>query len=186
MTSTRCANDTGFSLTEALIVMVIAGSTLAIGSGYFSQARMAIQGDANMRIVNWQLKLARERAINERRAVQVDFIAPNTIRLTRLEIPTGTTILQTAVLENNTKFLLFSGQPDTPDSFGRNSATWFGGVSTVMFTADGMLCDAAGNPVNGSIFLGQVGRPMTSRALTVFGPTATLRTYRWTGSAWRR
>jgi hypothetical protein len=49
-----------------------------------------------------------------------------------------------------------------------------------------MLTDPAGNPVNGSIFIGQPGKPLTSRALTVFGPTATIRSYRWNGSAWRR
>ena len=43
-----------------------------------------------------------------------------------------------------------------------------------MFTADGMLTDQAGNSINGTIFLGQAGAPMTARALTVFGPTATL------------
>jgi prepilin-type N-terminal cleavage/methylation domain-containing protein len=178
--------DSGFSLLEVLIVIALAVVTMAIGSGYYEQARNTIQGDANMRIVNWQLKLARERAINERRSIQVDFIQPNIIRLTRLEIPNGTTVLQTAYLENQTRFLLFAGQPDTPDGFGRATATWFGGAASVMFTPDGMLTDGAGNPVNGTVSLGQVGRVMTSRAVTIFGPTATLRTYRWNGSAWRR
>lgn len=182
----RPGREGGFSLLELLVVIAIAGVTLAIGAGFFPQARDTIQGDANMRIVNWQLKLARERAINERRSIQVDFVAPNTIRLTRQEIPGGTTVLHTAVLENGTQFLLFPAQPDTPDGFGRPNPVWFGGTNAVMFTADGMLTDAAGTPVNGSIFLGQVGRPMTSRALTIFGPTATLRSYRWNGSEWRR
>jgi hypothetical protein len=90
------------------------------------------------------------------------------------------------VLEHNTRFMLFDGQPDTPDGFGRPGAVSFSGAATVMFTADGMLTDAAGNPVNGSIFLGQAGRPLTARAITVFGPTATIRTYRWNGTQWRR
>ncbi len=53
-----------------------------------------------------------------------------------------------------------------------------------MFTADGTLTDQSGNSVNGTVFLGQAGTPMTARALTVFGPTATLRSYRWNGSSW--
>jgi prepilin-type N-terminal cleavage/methylation domain-containing protein len=179
-------NSDGFTLLELMLVVALASITLAISAGYFPQARDTITADANMRIVNWQLKLARERAINERRSVQVDFVAPNMIRVTRLEIPNGTTILQTAFLENNTQFLLFPTQPDTPDGFGRATPVWFGGAQTVMFTADGMLTDAAGTPVNGSIFLGQIAKPMTSRALTIFGPTATLRVYRWNGSEWRR
>ena len=41
-------------------VMVI----LAIGVGFYPPAIQTIQGDADMRILNWQLKLAREMAIN--------------------------------------------------------------------------------------------------------------------------
>lgn len=182
--STR--SDAGFSLLEILCVVAIAGTMAALASGFYPQAAAAIQGDANMRIVNWQLKLARETAINERRRIEVQFVQPNTIRIVRWNIPNGTTLLFTAVLENRTQFLLFPGQPDTPDGFGRNQPVWFGGANQVFFTADGMLTDAVGNPANGTVFLGQVAKPMTSRALTVFGPTATLRTYRWNGSQWRR
>jgi hypothetical protein len=164
------------------LVMVI----LAIAIGFYPPAVATIQGDADMRILNWQLKLARETAINQRRRVQLNFVPPNQIQVVRLNIPSGTTTVSTAILEHNTQFMLFSGQPDTPDGFGRPSAVSFSGAATVMFTADGMLTDTAGNPVNGSIFLGQPGRPLTSRALTVFGPTATIRTYRWNGTQWRR
>jgi hypothetical protein len=163
-------------------VMVI----LAIAVGFYPPAIATIQGDADMRILNWQLKLARELAINQRRSVQLTFVAPNQIQVFRNEIPTGQTLVSQAVLEHNTQYWLFAGQPDTPDGFGRPTAISFSGAATVMFTADGMLTDAAGNPVNGSIFLGQPGRPLTSRALTVFGPTATIRTYRWNGTQWRR
>ena len=163
-------------------VMVI----LAIAVGFYPPAIATIQGDADMRILNWQLKLARELAINQRRTVQLNFVAPNQIQVFRNEIPAGQTLVSQAVLEHNTQYWLFAGQPDTPDGFGRPTAISFSGAATVMFTADGMLTDAAGNPVNGSIFLGQPGRPLTSRALTVFGPTATIRTYRWNGTQWRR
>ena len=163
-------------------VMVI----LAIAVGFYPPAIATIQGDADMRVLNWQLKLARELAINQRRTVQLNFVAPNQIQVFRNEIPAGQTLVSQAVLEHNTQYWLFAGQPDTPDGFGRPTAISFSGAATVMFTADGMLTDAAGNPVNGSIFLGQPGRPLTSRALTVFGPTATIRTYRWNGTQWRR
>ena len=163
-------------------VMVI----LAIAVGFYPPAIATIQGDADMRVQNWQLKQARELAINQRRTVQLNFVAPNQIQVFRNEIPAGQTLVSQAVLEHNTQYWLFAGQPDTPDGFGRPTAISFSGAATVMFTADGMLTDAAGNPVNGSIFLGQPGRPLTSRALTVFGPTATIRTYRWNGTQWRR
>jgi Tfp pilus assembly protein FimT len=178
--------DAGFSLIEVLATMGFIMVILAIGVGFYPPAVATIQGDADMRILNWQLKLARETAINQRRSVELQFVMPNQVRIVRREIPTGTTEISSAILEHNTQFLLFTGQPDTPDGFGRPSAISFSGAATVMFTADGMLTDTAGNPVNGSIFLGQAGRPLTSRAITVFGPTATIRTYRWNGTQWRR
>lgn len=165
------------------LVMVV----LAIAIGFYPPAVATIQGDADMRILHWQLKLARETAINQRRRVRLNFVMPNQVQVIRQDIPAGTTLISSAVLEHNTRFMLFAGQPDTPDGFGRPSAVAFsGGVPVVEFTADGMLTDILGNPVNGSIFLGQAGRPLTSRAITVFGPTATIRTYRWNGTQWRR
>jgi hypothetical protein len=173
-------------MVEVLATMGLAMVILAIAIGFYPPAVATIQGDADMRILNWQLKLARETAINQRRSVVIQFVLPNQIQVVRNDIPAGTTVLSTAVLEHNTRFHLFTGQPDTPDGFGRPQPIYFSGAATVMFTADGMLTDAGGNPVNGSIFLGQPGRPLTSRAITVFGPTATIRTYRWNGTQWRR
>lgn len=180
------SEDAGYSMLEILLVLGLGVTLMAIASGFYPQAAAAIQGDANMRIVNWQLKLARETAINERRDVEIQFIPPNGLRLVRHDLPNGTTVLHTAYLENGTEFRTFVGFPDTPDSFGNTQATWFGGAAAVMFTADGMLTDATGNPANGTIFIGQAHKPMTARALTIFGPTATIRSYRWDGSAWRR
>jgi Tfp pilus assembly protein FimT len=178
--------DAGFTMVEIMATLGFVMIILAIAVGFYPPAIATIQGDADMRILNWQLKLARELAINQRRTVQLNFVAPNQIQVFRNEIPTGQTMVSQAILEHNTQFLLFAGQPDTPDGFGRPAAISFSGAATVMFTSDGMLTDAAGNPVNGSVFLGQPGKPLTSRALTVFGPTATIRTYRWNGTQWRR
>jgi hypothetical protein len=150
--------------------MLVAAVSLAIFAGFYPPAVDTVQGDADMRVLYWQLKLGRETAINQRRG----------------EIPAGETIISTATLEHRAQFLLYPAQPDTPDNFGRPQAVWFGGAASIRFTADGMLTDAAGNPVNGTVFMGQPGRPLTSRAITIFGATATIRSYRWNGSAWRR
>lgn len=166
--------------------MVVAAVVLGIFAGFYPPAVNTIQGDADMRVMYWQLKLARETAINERRAVELRFVPPNMLQLVRYDLPNGQTVISTAALEHQAQFLLFPGQPDTPDAFGRPQPISFSGAPVVLFTADGMLTDPAGNPVNGSIFIGQPGKPLTSRALTVFGPTATIRSYRWNGSAWRR
>jgi hypothetical protein len=79
---------------------------------------------------------------------------------------------------------VFAGLPDTPDSFGDDSALDFGGADTMMFNADGQFTDETGQIINGTVFIGKSGAPLTARALTVFGPTSTLRTYRWNGGGW--
>ena len=179
------SSDAGYSLVEMLITLVLTGIVLGMSVGFYPQAVNIVRGDADMRIVYWEMKLARDTAIAQRRTIEVRFTAPDIITTVRREIPNGTTVLWNAVLEHNMQFLLVAGQPDTPDAFGRNTATYFGGAALVMFTPDGMLTDGNGNAVNGTVFLGQPGKPVTSRALTVFGPTATIRTYRWNGATWR-
>jgi prepilin-type N-terminal cleavage/methylation domain-containing protein len=181
------SRDAGFTFIELVLVLAVASVILALTAGFYPQAKATIQGDSAMRVLKWQLKLARETAINERRAVQVEFLPPNRVRLLRHnltdEVPTE---IGGATLEHHMEFRLFQGHPDSPDTFGNSAALSFSGAASIRFTADGMLTDAAGQPINGTVFLGQAGRPMSARALTIFGPTSTIRTYRWNGSEWRR
>jgi Tfp pilus assembly protein FimT len=175
----------GFALPELLIILALMAVVMGVGIGSFSNEITTVQGDADMNIVYWQLKLAREIAINQRRSVEVVFTPPNFISLVRHDVPNGTTVVSTTVLEHRTAFMLFQGMGDTPDGFGNQTAISFGHAQQVMFTANGLFVDQAGNLVNGSIFIGQLNKPLSARAVTVFAPTAGIRTYRWTGSSWR-
>jgi type II secretory pathway pseudopilin PulG len=177
--------DAGFSLIELLGVLVVMVSVLGIGLGGFTMALNTVRGDASMNIVLWQLKLARETAINQRRSVEVRFTLPNYISVVRRNIPSGETVISTAVLEHQTEFYAFGSMPDTPDGFGNGGALAFGAATAYMFNSEGQFVDQAGNILNGTVFVGRVNTPMTARALTVFGPTSTIRTYRWNGTAWR-
>lgn len=181
----RGASDAGYSLLELLIVAVMITTLSAVTAGFYRSARATVEGNANIRRVEALLKLARDTAVNERRAIVITYTAPNLLRLTRLNIPIGTTFVAEAYLEDNMSFMLFAGMPDTPDSFGRASAFDFGAAVQVLFTADGMLTDQLGNALNGTLFLGQPGAPLSARALTIFGPTSTMRSYSWNGTAWR-
>lgn len=176
--------EAGVSLPEILIIVAMVSVLFGITIIAFQAAATSIQGDANLRIVEWQMKYAREVAINQRRDIEVAFTPPNRIQVIRQDLPNGTTLLSSAILESNTTFVRFGTVPDTPDGFATGGALDFGGAANVYFTADGMFTDAAGNPVNGTIFIGQVSKPLTARALTVFGTTARIRTYRWNGGAW--
>jgi hypothetical protein len=178
-------SDGGFTVIELLGVLVVSVSVLGIGLGGFSMALNTVRGDASMNIVLWQLKLARETAINQRRSVEIRFTMPNFMSVVRRNIPAGETVVSTAVLEHQTQFMLFPAIPDSPDSFGSATPIDFGAATAIMFNAEGQLVDQAGNILNGSVFIGRPATPMTARSLTVFGPTSAIRTYRWNGAAWR-
>lgn len=178
--------DAGFTVIELVLVMAISVTMLSIGLGGFTSVLDTVRGDASMNKVQWQLKLARETAINQRRSVEVRFTPPNFMSVVRRNIPNGETVVSTAVLEHMTTFVMFPAFPDTPDGFGNGGAIDFGGAAAIMFNAEGQLVDETGSIINGTIFIGRTGSPMTARALTVFGPTSTIRTFRWNGSEWRR
>ena len=180
----RVGDESGFSLPEVLTVVALIGVLFGITIIAFQAAQTTIQGDSNLRIVERQMKLARDTAVAQRRSVEVQFVPPNQLFVIRRDLPAGTTLLQSAVLENNTTFTRFAGVPDTPDAFGGGGAINLGGAAQVMFTSDGMFVDGAGTPVNGTIYIGQAGKNVTQRAVTVFGSTARIRTYRWNGSQW--
>ena len=182
---TRALGDErGFSLPEILTIVALIGLLFGITIIAFQAAAVTIQGDSNLRIIEGQLKFARDVAVSQRRAVQVVFVEPNIVQVIRLDRPAGTTLLSTAVLENNTTFIDFDDIPDTPETFGAGSVYGPDPADTLMFTADSMFTDPSGSPANATIFIGQAGKKTTARAVTVFGTTARIRTYRWNGSQW--
>jgi type II secretory pathway pseudopilin PulG len=184
----RAAPDDGFSLAEAMLVLAIMAVALGLLVGVFQPVAATVQGDSGMYVVEWQLKLARETAINQRRAVEIQFTPPNFLTIVRrnLDLAGSTTVISSVYLEHNIQFMKFPGIPDTPDNFGDAAPIDFGAATAMMFTADGMFVDQSGTAINGTIFLGQTGHAISARALTVFGPTARIRSYKWNGSAWRR
>jgi prepilin-type N-terminal cleavage/methylation domain-containing protein len=176
----------GFSIVELIMVMALASSVAAMCLAWVPRLAEVMEADADLVTLTGQVTLAREAATSQRRSVELRFVQPNTIIVARQNLPDGETILSSAVLQHNAQFLLFPNEPDTPDQFGNADAVNLGGAARVMFTADGMLTDEAGNPTNASVFIQQPGRVMTARAFTIFGPTARVRAYRWNGSAWRQ
>ncbi len=186
--------STGFSMVELLFVVFImatmAGIAIPVSRGFITSGK----ADAATATVLSALQEARERAINERRNVQVSFSLPNRVRIERVEVPgPALTLLSQVELEGLQKFELVTGVPDTPDKFGKGSAAHFTGkscpaanaIACVMFTSDGSLIDADGDVVNGSLFLAGTGKGDSVRAVTIFGVTGLMRTWKWTGTEWQ-
>lgn len=179
----RPADAAGFTMMETLMVIAIGAILAGMTIISVDQALRNARGNNGLAGVMSQLRMARDTAVSQRRSVQVEFINPNEIRLTRMEIPGGTTLVNEFFLEGNVQYLQFGGVPDTPDGFGAASPVDFGGQPTT-FTAEGMLVDPAGTPLSGSVFLGIANEPTSARAVTVFGGTGRVRGYTWNGTAW--
>jgi prepilin-type N-terminal cleavage/methylation domain-containing protein len=182
--SRKGQNQSGFSLIEMLIVVVILLIVMAMALMATRAIQANLRANAGLNQVVGLLRAARETSISERRNVRVEFLGANRIRLTRQEVPVGTTVIRDVNLENNIQFMLTPGVGDTPDLFGNPTAVSFGGTPSMMFMSDGTFVDANGNPLNGSVFLGVPNQPEMARAVTIVGATGRIRGYRWTGGGW--
>ncbi len=176
----------GFTLFEMFIVagLVMVGSAVALPV----TMRMVnnAKGDSAVVVTAQFLETARNRAVAERRNMQLSFPTPNSMQIDRVEVPGGgLTFITSMTLEGNQEFTR-AGLPDTPDTFGGPAASainWTG-VEPVMFTSDGSLIDNAGDVSNGTIFIIRPGFPETGRAVTVWGVTGMVRSWKWRGSGW--
>jgi prepilin-type N-terminal cleavage/methylation domain-containing protein len=175
----------GFTMLELVVVLGIVCVLGAMAAMLTPQALKTSKADSGMIRVVSALRTAREQAISQRRNVRVAFTAPNQIVVSRVEVPSGTlTAITTVWIEDGVRFLQFAGVPDTPDGFGNGSATSFGTATSVAFTSEGQLIDQHGDPINGTVFLASYNDPTSGRAVTIFGPTALLRQWRWNGHQW--
>lgn len=182
-------NQQGFTLIEMLMVVAIMGTLVAMTaliSPGFIRHQKAEAGIAQALEV---IRSARETAISQRRNVQIRFIGTNVIETRRENLPSGTTVLRTVQFENGIQFLRLPGVPDTLDFFAtgppaQTSAVAFGPSATRAFTSEGTLIDANGDVLNGTVFLAIPNQSNSARAISIFGTTALLRTWRWDGSRW--
>jgi prepilin-type N-terminal cleavage/methylation domain-containing protein len=179
----------GFSLVEVMMVVmligILGGMAVPISTSFINRAK----ADSSVESTLAAVRVARDRAIAERRNVELTFISPNRIRLERQNVDANgvmvdKTTLSEVVLENGQQFVKFATVPDTPDLFGASSATTFGGTPPFMFTSDGSMVDSNGDVINGSIFVGVPDEVETARAVTVFGVSGLTRTWKWRGARW--
>ena len=178
----------GFTLLENLLVILFV-SIMAAGAVLSTSPLQTFQMDSAMDEVVQQLCTARSQAMSQPREIQIQFLAPNQMQKTRLELPTGTTQFPAVDVSSSAQFMVAPGLPDTPMAFGNGAPIFFenqaGGPTTMKFTTTGAFIDGAGNPVNGTVFLGLPGNNNMARAITVLGATGRIRQYFWNGSSWQ-
>ncbi len=182
-------DERGFSLLELTVVVgilgVLASITIMVSPAFMKHAK----AESGIAQAVDALRIARETAISQRRNVMIQFVGLTAIRTVRQDIGvdgvlTGTTTLSTVELENNVQFRIEPGLPDTPDGFGNASAVNFGPSPQRMFTSEGTLVNQTGDVINGTVYLSRAGDIASARAISIFGPTALLRVWRWDGRQW--
>jgi hypothetical protein len=145
------------------LIAVVAGISVASLDVFIKSTRADSALDQMMNV----LRVARDRAIGERRNFEVRFLTPDHV-----------------YLENNFTFQILSGVPDTPDQFGASTAIAFGSSPTRMFTSEGTFVNSGGDPLNGTIFMAIDRDKASARAVTIFGATALLHAWHFNGRAW--
>jgi type II secretory pathway pseudopilin PulG len=175
----------GFSLVEIVAVVGIVGTIMGISVPALMTLIADSRSDGAAASAVSAMRVARDRAIGERRNFELRFIPPNQIQLARVALTGGiTTIVSDTFLEGNLEFMHVDGTGDTPDGFGSTAEVAFGASPTRMFTSEGTFVDAVGDPLNGTVFLAAKGIPNSSRAITILGATALIHSWRWNGRAW--
>jgi prepilin-type N-terminal cleavage/methylation domain-containing protein len=194
--------ERGFSMVELSvaigIILIIFGTAIAA----FQPAIQAAKYDAGMRQVLDQLRQAREYSLANRRYVQVTFPTVATAngpqyQVVTTELNTLTAgggavnpVLSTTAIQFPEQFYVYPGYVDTPDGYGNSGAIVFGGTiggpaAGMIFQSDGELVSAATlQPINGTVFLGVPGSPLSVRAITVLGSTGRVRGWKGADSRW--
>lgn len=176
----------GFTLLELLLAVSLGTLLAGFSVVGMQETLLEIRANAAARQIRTQLLTAREQALTERRAVEVQFIEPNEIRLVRIGLDGTQQQLNHVTLEGGGRFMLVPEVPDTPEAWGNATAIEFDNADRTLFLSDGTFADAAGAPLSGTVFLGIPGRVTSARAVTIFGATGRVTAFRWTGSVWER
>ena len=178
--------ERGFSLIEVMATLMFVGIITAIAAVQVGPVRNAYVGDGALRTIVAELNTARELALAQRRLMEISFVGGNRLQVIRHDLPRGTTVVRDVFFESGVTYSVFASLPDTPDAYGKTAATSFSNAAVIQFNTEGALVDAAGVPINGTVFVALPGIPLSARAATVQGTTGRVRGYRWDGRQWAR
>jgi prepilin-type N-terminal cleavage/methylation domain-containing protein len=178
------SGEKGFSLIEIIVVVAIMAVMFGLAAGVTMTSVKGAKADSSVSAAINIIELARNQSTSQRRDFQIVFTAPNQIQVFRLELPSGSTPIANRYLENGQEFTRFTPTGDTLDAFGHAGAIAFGTTPTIRFTSDGSLIDSSGDILNGTLFLGVPNDISSARAITIFGATGLIRSWKWYGSQW--
>jgi Tfp pilus assembly protein FimT len=178
----------GYSVIEMLFAMAVIAAIGSLAVARVGPSREPSgSGDEAMRSVIAQVATARALAIKYGRPMEMQFIAPNQMRILRHDSAAATTVMSTVMLDGGLRFGALPNVPDTPEGFGNNrkDGISFGSAARLLFNSNGTLTDETRRPRNGTLFFGIPNETQSFRAVTVTGDTGRIRGYRWTKTGWR-
>jgi Tfp pilus assembly protein FimT len=178
----------GFSAVELVvtcaIVATIAGIAILNVQSMLKNTR--IDNAQNTTIA--QLRLTRQKAVDERRVYLIRFQAPRSIQVYQVASGTGalTAVGSAVELPYDVEYRLESGIPNdstlTPDNFVTHGKAidfdldYEDAESTdVRFHPDGSARDSKNRTNNGVIYIARKGELMSARAVSLFGATGRVR-----------
>lgn len=173
----------GFSLFEVLTVIAIVTITSSVALVQMRNTLVILDADKASNLVVAQSRYARQIAVDQRRNVVVDFIAPDRIRITRQDGGGATTVMSDVFLPAGFTFSKPGGVADTPDGYGNATPVYFNGNTSGVFLGDGIFVDGGGIILNGSVFTMR-GSNVTARAVTLTGASGRTKQYFLQGSTW--
>jgi prepilin-type N-terminal cleavage/methylation domain-containing protein len=183
----------GFSLVEALVVLVIATVLVTAALFQVKTALRSSSADAALATTLTQMRNAHQRAIDERTIFRLTFIpggGGSTILLEEQQKnPGGSSTYQTVsniALPTDMQFLNAPGIPTsaTPDGFGDGSAAInfainAGGDPTqIYFQPDGRALTQTGEVANGVVYIARPGDLLSSRSVSMYGATGRCKSWR--------
>jgi type II secretory pathway pseudopilin PulG len=176
-------------LIELLIVMAVfliaGGITFMALLPAWQQARINSAYNTTLMM----MRQARQYAVDDRKAYIVNFIAPGTIQIQRVDAGVPGPIITQVSLPSDIQFSAEPGIPNTssttPDNMGTGAqAIDFdlgvtGGIgSQVYFYPDGSARDINNNINNGIVYIARPGDLYSSRAITLYGGAGRTRGWR--------
>ena len=202
--NSRRGREAGVSLLELILVTTI--MTIIVSMGIFQVASMRrLNGSAAIPVqLKIQLRLARQQAMSQRRAVTLQYdddkkqvtiirqpaAGKAVLSLPNFPTPTGSVQVSTTTLAGNgvEPSDLVYGRP------GSISTSLSDGTSltslpinkklNITFQPDGSVIDANGNPVNFALFFYNSKAPnLTASAVSVLGSAGRIKTWSYNGNA---
>jgi prepilin-type N-terminal cleavage/methylation domain-containing protein len=184
----------GFSMIELLVVVGIILIISATAMYQIGPALAEAKKEEAFAIAMQQMRIAHERAIDERRIYRLSLVAPSTFNLDLVNVDPVTRVqtfvfLNTMDLPQGYQFVVVPGIPtapaQTPDNFGIGAVAidlsvnnGGGGLTQLFFMPDGRALDNVGRLNNGVFYIAKPGVLMTSRAVSIFGAAGRIKGWR--------